>query len=93
MGSLDPMPKVASLKRVPWLLLFELARMTRGHVMEATSAAERRKVMDIVRRSHGDPRKISDRDKAELKKIAGKLDFKTLVGGVTPALMARSKKR
>ncbi len=67
--------------------------MTHGHVMDATSPADRRKVMEIIRRSHADPRKISDRDKLELKKIAAKLDFKTLVAGATPALMARGRKR
>ncbi|MCW3006829.1 MAG: hypothetical protein JWP17_1455 [Solirubrobacterales bacterium] len=86
------MSKTSSLRRVPWLLVFELARMTRGHVMDATSPAERRRALDIVRRSKGDPRKVSERDKAELKKIAAKLDLKTLMAGAAPALM-RSKKR
>jgi hypothetical protein len=87
------MSKVSSLRRVPWLLVFELARMTHGHVMDATSPAERRRVMEIIRRSHADPRRISDRDKDELKKIAAKLDVKTLATSAAPALMRRSRKR
>lgn len=93
LGSLTVMSKVSSLRRVPWLLVFELARMTHGHIMDATSPAERRKVMDIVRRSHGDPRKISDRDKDDLKKIAAKLDVKSFVTAAAPSLMMRNKKR
>jgi hypothetical protein len=89
----DRMSKVSSLRRVPWLLVFELARMTHGHIMDATSPAERRRVMDIVRRSHGDPRRISARDKDDLKKIAGKLDVKTFVTAAAPSLMMRNKKR
>jgi hypothetical protein len=49
--------------------------------------------MDIVRRSHGDPRKISDRDKDDLKKIAAKLDVKSFVTAAAPSLMMRNKKR
>jgi hypothetical protein len=92
LGSLIGMSKISSLRRVPWLLVFELARMTHGRIMDATSPAERRRVMDIIRRSHGDPRKISERDKAELKKIADKLDVKSLMTGAAPALM-RARKR
>jgi hypothetical protein len=86
------MAKITSLRRVPWLLVFELVRMAHGHLMDATSPAERRTALDIVRRSKGDPRRVSDRDVAELKKIAAKLDVKTLVSGAAPALM-RAKKR
>jgi hypothetical protein len=87
------MSKLASVRRIPWLLVFELARLTHGHVMDATSPAERRRVMEIVRRSKGDPRKISERDKADLKRIAAKLDLKTLVAGAAPRVVARSKRR
>ncbi len=80
-------PKVSSLKKVPWLLVFELARMTHGHVMDRTSPADRRKVMDLVRRSKGDPRKLSDRERDELRAIASKVDVKQLAGALSPSLM------
>jgi hypothetical protein len=78
------MSKLASLRRIPWLMLFELARMTHGHVMDATSAADRRKVMALVKRSKGDPRKLTDADKADLKKIAAKIDVKQIAVGLAP---------
>jgi hypothetical protein len=87
------MSKISSVRRVPWLLVFELARMTHGHIMEATSPQDRRRVMEIIRRAHGDPRKISAGDKAELKGIAGKLDVKSLATGAAPALMRSRKLR
>jgi hypothetical protein len=79
--------KLSSVKKVPWLLVFELARMTHGHVMDRTSPADRRKVMDAVRRSHGDPRKLTKRDRDELRAIAEKLDIKQLAGALSPSLM------
>jgi hypothetical protein len=79
--------KLTSLKKVPWLLVFELARMTHGHVMDRTSPADRRKVMDAVRRSHGDPRKLTKRDRDELRAIAQKIDVKQLAGALSPSLM------
>jgi hypothetical protein len=80
-------PRLSSVKKVPWLLVFELARMTHGHVMDRTSPADRRKVMDAVRRSHGDPRKLTKRDRDELRAIAEKLDIKQLAGALSPSLM------
>jgi hypothetical protein len=79
--------KLSSVKKVPWLLVFELARMTHGHVMDRTSPGDRRKVMDAVRRSHGDPRKLTKRDRDELRAIAEKLDIKQLAGALSPSLM------
>jgi hypothetical protein len=80
-------PKVSSLKKVPWLLVFELARMTHGHIMDRTSPADRRAVMDLVRRSKGDPRKLTSRERDELRVIAGKIDVKQLAGALSPSLM------
>ena len=79
--------KLSSLKRVPWLLVFELARLTHGHVMDRTSPSDRRKVMDLVRRSHGDPRKLTKRERDELRAVAAKLDVKQLAAALSPAMM------
>jgi hypothetical protein len=79
--------KVASLKKVPWLLVFEMARMTHGHIMDRTSPADRRKVMDAVRRSHGDPRRLTKRDRDELRDVAQKLEVKQLASALSPSLM------
>jgi hypothetical protein len=80
-------PKLSSLKKVPWLLVFELARLTHGHIMDRTSPADRRRVMDLVRRSKGDPRKLSARERDELRAIAQKVDAKQLAAALSPAMM------
>ncbi len=86
-------PRLSSLRRVRWLLLFELARMTHGHIMEVTSPADRRRVMEIVKASKGDPRKISARDRDDLKRIAGQLHLGQLAMGLGPSLLGRGKRR
>jgi hypothetical protein len=70
--------------KVPWLMLFEVARMTHGHLMEATSATDRKRVVAIVKRSHGDWRRLTVAEKADLKRIAGKIDLKQVALGVAP---------
>jgi FixJ family two-component response regulator len=83
---------LSSLKRVPWLLVFELARMTHGHLMDRTSPADRRRVMDLVKATHGDPRKLTQRERDELRAIARKLDVKQLAAALSPAV-ARNRLR
>jgi hypothetical protein len=79
--------KLSPFRRVPWLMLFEVARMTHGHVMDATSPADRRKVMALVKRTKGDPRKLTAADRAELKRIAAKLDLKQIALGMAPRML------
>lgn len=82
------MSKLARLRRVPWLLVFEAARLTHGHIMDATSPADRRRVMQLVRRTKGNPRALTDGERAELKAIAGKIELKQLATSLGPSLLA-----
>ncbi|HWV87901.1 MAG TPA: hypothetical protein VNZ62_20800 [Capillimicrobium sp.] len=78
------MLKLVALRKVPWLLLFEAARVTHGHVMERTSPADRRRVMALVRRTKGNPLALTARERSELKAIAGKLQVGQLAGALSP---------
>jgi hypothetical protein len=86
-------PKLSSIKKVPWLLVYELGRLTHGHIMDRTSPADRRRVMDLVRRSHGDPRRLTRRERDELAAIARKLDVKQLASALSPSLMRHRLRR
>lgn len=70
---------------LPWLVLFELARTTKSHLDENLSESDRRKVTAIARGSKGDVRKLSERDKAELKRIARELNLTMLARNLAPA--------
>jgi hypothetical protein len=79
------MPPLARVRTLPWLVLLELARTTKSHLDENLSAADRRKVSAIARRSKGDVRKLSERDKAELKRIARDLNLALLARNIAPS--------
>ncbi|MBX5440460.1 MAG: hypothetical protein IRZ32_02915 [Solirubrobacteraceae bacterium] len=78
------MLRLGPLRKVPWLLLFEAARVTHGHVMERTSPADRRRVMQLVRRTRGNPLALTARERRELKAIAAKLDLAQLAAALSP---------
>jgi hypothetical protein len=81
------------LRRVPWLVLFELARTTRAHLGERLEPADRRRVAHIVRASKGDPRRVSAAERDELRAIARRLDLARLARDLLPALASRRGRR
>jgi hypothetical protein len=85
--------RLARLRAVPWLLLFEVARGLQSHIMDTLTPAERRKVAEILRRSKGNPAKVSARDREELRRLAGKLDFKRLARDLAPRVVAGQRRR
>ena len=78
------MPPLARVRTLPWLVLLELARTTKSHLDENLSASDRRKVSSIARKTKGDVRKLSERDKAELKRIARELNLTLLARNLAP---------
>ncbi|UGS37554.1 hypothetical protein [Capillimicrobium parvum] len=74
-------------RKVSWLLLFEVARMGYGHLTEVTSPEDRRRVVDIVRRSKGRPQNITAGDKDELRRIAGQLELGRFLRAAGPRMM------
>jgi hypothetical protein len=85
--------RLARVRAVPWLLVFEVARGVRSHVMDSLSPAERRRVGEILRRSKGNPTKITPREREELKRLAGKLDFRRLAQDLAPRVVGAQRRR
>jgi hypothetical protein len=85
--------KVARLRALPWLMLFEVARGVHSHVMDALSPAERRRVMQILRTSKGNPANVTPREREDLRRIAGKLDLKRLGQDLAPRVIAGRRRR
>jgi hypothetical protein len=78
-------PPLARIRTLPWLVLLELARTTKSHLDEHLSDKDRRRVAAIVKKTRGDVRKLSERDKADLKQIARDLNLALLARNVVPA--------
>jgi hypothetical protein len=53
----------------PWLILFELLRAGRDH-WDRLDPADRSRVADLMRRTHGNPRNLSPADRRELHDLA-----------------------
>ena len=88
------MARLTRIRAIPWLLLFEVARGVRSHVLDTLSPAERQRVAEILRSSHGNPARITPRERAELKRLAGKLDLRRLGQDLVPRVVgARGRKR
>ncbi len=79
-------------RKVPWLLLFEAARLAHGHLMEVTSPADRGKIAEMVRRTKGRPQRLTDRDRAELKRIGGKLELGSFLRSAGPRMLVGGKR-
>jgi hypothetical protein len=85
--------RLARLRAVPWLLVFEVARGLHSHVMDSLSPAERRRVTQILRKSKGNPANVTPREREELRRLAGKLDLKRLGRDLAPRVIAGRKRR
>lgn len=81
-------------KAVPWLLLFEAARLTYTHVTDALPESDRRRAVMIVKRTKGRPQDLTDREREELKRMVRKLDLPGLLRTLGPtAVRARTLRR
>jgi hypothetical protein len=85
--------RLARLRAVPWLLLFEVGRGVHSHVMDSLSPAERRRVGEILRKSKGNPTHVTPREREELRRLAGKLDFKRLGRDLVPRVVTSQRRR
>jgi hypothetical protein len=79
-------------RKVSWLLLFEVARMGYGHLQDVTSPDDRRRVLEIVRRSKGRPQNLAPADRDELRRISGQLELGRFLTSAGPrALFGRRR--
>jgi hypothetical protein len=78
----------------PWLIAFELLRAGRAH-WDRLDPDDRAKVVDLMRRSKGDPRKLTAADRADLGAIAKRLHLVRLAWslGMAAAIGHRKRRR
>jgi hypothetical protein len=95
MGSLSAMPRLPVLRTLPWLALLDVARTTKAHLDDHLSEKDRKRVAAIARRTKGDVRQLTERDKADLKRIARELNLALLARNLVPAAgrMRRGRRR
>ena len=73
---------------VPWLILFEVLRATRDH-WDRLDPNDRARVSDLMRRTHGNPRNLTEADRRELRDLSRRLRLKRLRLSVGSAALIR----
>ena len=89
------MPSLMRVRTLPWLALIDVARTTKAHLDENLSEKDRKRVAAIARRTKGDVRKLTEREKADLKRIGRDLNVALLARDLVPGVgrMRRGRRR
>jgi hypothetical protein len=74
---------LSTVKAFPWVLLLDAAVVVNSHWQDLKES-ERSRVGVLIRKSKGDPRNLSKRERDELRKIAGKLDVPGMARDLIP---------
>jgi hypothetical protein len=85
--------RLSRLRAIPWLLLFEAARLFHSQVMDSLSPKERRRVTEILKKSKGMPQNVTASEREELKAIAAKLDIKRFGRDMVPHVVNQGRRR
>lgn len=77
------MPLLPSIRAAPWALLLEAALVMRDH-WHTLPEKDRARLADLVKRSRGRPANLTKRERDDLKRIVGQLDFKEMGKEMVP---------
>lgn len=83
----------SSLKTVPWRLVLEVATIAVTRFREDLPPAERRRLTALVRKSHGDPRRLTANERKQLITLVRTIDVQRLGRDVTAVVGANRLRR
>jgi hypothetical protein len=66
---------VTTAKKIPWkkvLLVAQLVYVKGSAASKALTAAERKRLLDLVKKSQGRPSNLTERERAHVRELAGK---------------------
>jgi hypothetical protein len=66
---------VTSAKRIPWkrvLLVAQLVYVKGSAASKALTPAERRRLLDLVKKSQGRPSNLTEKERTRVRELAGK---------------------
>jgi hypothetical protein len=86
-------PRLVRLRAVSWLAVFDAARTTWSHFSENVSERDRKRVVAILKRTKGDPRNLTLKEKADLRAIGRRLKLSQLGRDLLPFADRARKKR
>jgi hypothetical protein len=77
------MPRLRAVRALPWALLLEGAAVASRHWRDLEES-ERRRLRELLVQSRGRPGNLSARQRAELRRLVGKLDLPGLGRELSP---------
>ena len=83
------MPRPAGLRAVPWRLVLEIATLLVNRFRDDLPPAERRRLTQLVRKSKGDPRRLTSAERKQLLDLMRTIDLQRLGRDVTAVVGAR----
>jgi hypothetical protein len=87
------LPAIAAARAIPWKLVLELATLVVSRFREDVPPKDRRRMTALVRKSKGDPRRLSTAERNELLELLKRVDVKKLGRDVTGLVGARRLRR
>jgi hypothetical protein len=88
-----PGRRLPSPKAVPWALLLEVAAVARDH-WQGLPERDRARLSELIRKSRGRRGNLSKRERDDVRRILGKLDYKAMGKDLVPFVgRARGSRR
>jgi hypothetical protein len=87
------LPAAAAVKAIPWKLVLELATLLVSRFREDVPPKDRRRMTALVRKSKGDPRRLTAAERKELLGLVKRVDVQRLGRDVTAVVSARRLRR
>ena len=87
------MPRASSVRAVPWRLVLEVATVVVNRFRDDLPPAERRRLTTLVRKSKGDPRRLSSVERRQVLELLKTVDAQRLGRDVTALVGANRLRR
>jgi hypothetical protein len=79
-------------RALPWALALQVLVVV-GRRLGSLSSRDRSRLLELLRQSRGWPGRLGDRDRAELRKLVGKLDMRSMARELGPLARKGSRRK
>jgi hypothetical protein len=86
-------PALSGVKAIPWRLVLEVATVVVTRFRDDLPPAERRKLTALVRKSKGDPRRLSGPERRQVLELLKRVDAQRLGRDVSALVGANRLRR
>ena len=87
------MPALVGLRALPWRLILEVATIVVTRFRDDLQPGDRRRLTALVRKSKGNPRRLTEKERHEVVKILRRVDLSRLGRDVAGVVTVRGARR